>query len=187
MRHALALAAILLAQTSAPAVRLQIRVFDGGDEVTAETRVTLFRAGDRQQSVADSRQPATLDTSVPAGMYDAQAIREKDGRVVSIRWAERLVVMPYPDEEGLHLEIINFKTEFGALEVKGETGGRPELALFPAGERATEAGRPLTTPEYVLFVVPAGKYDLRATRSGTIAWHTAIDVPRDRTRFWVVR
>jgi hypothetical protein len=80
---------------------LEIRVFRGMEEVTAETRITVHRAGERGDPVA--RAPigeARAVMRVPPGIYDAQAIQERDGRVVNIRWAERLVVMPYPDEEG---------------------------------------------------------------------------------------
>ena len=34
--------------------------------------------------------------------------------------------MPYPDEDGHHLEVINFQNGYGALEVRGATGRGPE-------------------------------------------------------------
>ena len=100
---------------------MHIRVFSGSDDVSAETRVTVFRAGERQSPVAESRPGMALDADVAAGSYDAQAIRERDGRVVAIKWVERLLVMPYPDEGGRHLEVINLQNGFGALEVRGPT------------------------------------------------------------------
>src|SRR5438094_639297 len=76
--------------------------------------------------------------TVPPGFYDAQAIRERDGRVLNIRWAERLVVMAYPDEAGHHLEVINFQNGFGALEVRARDGSVPDATLFAAGSRQQE-------------------------------------------------
>lgn len=183
MRAAIALAAALTIQTSAP-LRLQIRVFNGLEEVTGETRITLYRAGDHEAPVASSAVRMPFDAAVPAGLYDAQAIREKDSRVVSIRWAERLVVMPYPDEAGIHLEVINFQSDFGALEVKGH--GPVSAGLYAEGQRAREAVAPLGGNGYVLFVAPAARYDLRIDSGGQVSWHAAVDVPRDRTRFWIV-
>jgi len=185
MRAAFALAAVLAIPAPAT-VRLQIRVFDGREEVTADTRVTLYKAGAHDAPVAASSPRAAFDTSVPAGLYDAQVIRTRDSRVVNIRWAERLVVMPYPDEAGTHLEAINFQSEFGALEVKGRSASTPRAALYEAGSRDREAAQPLAGDGYLLFVVPAARYDLRVDSGGEVSWHAGIDVPRDRTRFWIV-
>jgi len=186
MRVALALAAALTLQAPAT-VRLQIRVFDGAAEVTAETRLVLYRAADRGAPVARAGAAQALDTPVPPGLYDAQAILEKDGRVVSIRWAERLVVMPYPDEAGRHLEVINFQSDYGALEVMGRGGSAPDAALFEPGVRDQPAARPASGDGYALFIAPAGRYDLRIGDEGHATWHAGIDVPRDRTRFWLAR
>ena len=184
MRAAFALAAVLAVQPPI-AVRLQIRVFDGLEEVTNETRITVYKAGEHDVPLGASAARAAFDAAVPAGLYDAQAIHVKDSRVVNIRWADRLVVMPYPDEAGTHLEVINFRSDFGALEVKGR-GGAVVAALFAAGEREREAARPMSGDGYVLFVAPAGAYDLRIGSGGRASWHAGIDVPRDRTRFWIV-
>ena len=101
------------APVAAPSLTLELRIFDGIEEVTSQTRVSVYRAGDRTDVVA-SRADDTgrIELNVPAGIYDVQAIRERDQRVVKIRWAERLVVMPYPDENGRHLEVINFQSEY---------------------------------------------------------------------------
>src|SRR5262245_55117860 len=124
---------------------------------------------------------------LPPGIYDCQAVQERDGRVLNIRWAERLVVMPYPDEAGHHLEVINFMTGFGALEVPSAVGGSTiEVALFSAGQRS----RPLPSvggPGYRLVAVPAGQYDLEIRRGSRTTWQNGIEVPLDRTRLWVVQ
>ena len=187
MRLVLALGLALLVQTASP-LTLRVRVFNGADEVTAETRVTIFKAGERQAAIAEARGRAVIETSVEQGIYDAQAIHERDGRVLNIRWAERLIVMPYPDEGGQHLEVINFKNGFGALEVRTHAAapGTPDVAIFTAGSRQQEAGRRTDGINYALFVVPAGRYDLRVGHGGQIAWHPDIEVPADRTRLWIV-
>jgi hypothetical protein len=186
MPAALLLAAALAVQAPAT-VSLNIRVFDGSDEVTHDTRITLFRAGEHQSPVAEVRGSGPLITTVPAGIYDAQAIHEKDGRVVGLRWAERLVVMPYPDEQGQHLEIINLQSGFGALQVRGQSGETPDVAMFAAGDHQQEAAKPVSLAAGALFVVPAGRYDLRVRRDGATTWHPGIEVPVDRTRFWVAQ
>lgn len=182
---ALAMAAV---QTSpAATLALELRVFHGADDVTRECRVALYRAGERGDPLTRS-EPAsgTVTFRVPAGFYDVQAIRERDGRVVAIRWAERLVVMAYPDEGGRHLEVVNLEDGFGALQVRRKSGdAAPDVALFAAGVRGKEAAAGFAGDRYTLFVVRAGSYDL-LVRGARPAWHTQIDVHADRTRLWFV-
>lgn len=184
MRHAIVLALVLTAQSAAP-LTLRIRVFDGPSEVTAETRINVFKAGERQTPVAGARASARMETEVPQGIYDVQVFHEREGRVVSIRWAERLIVMPYPDEAGRHLEVINLQTGYGALEVRTRDGTAPDVAIFAAGSRQQEAAGRITEDGYALFVVQAGRYDLRVRTGGEPVWHPDIDVPLDRTRLWI--
>jgi hypothetical protein len=185
MRHAIVLAVALSVQAAAP-LMLRIRVFDGPNDVSAETRINVFKAGERQTPVAEGRGAATLAAAVPQGIYDVQVIHEREGRVVRIRWAERLIVMPYPDEGGEHLEVINLQPGYGALQVRGRDGTVPDVAIFTAGSRQQEASRRLTGEGYALFVVPAGRYDLRVGAAGEPVWHPDIEVPLDRTRLWIV-
>jgi hypothetical protein len=181
--------ALFVAQAGHQLLTLEIRAFRGPADVTMETRVVVHRAGERGQPVAQvdvGVSPATRQ--VAPAIYDAQAVQERDGRVVNIRWAERLVVMPYPDEAGHHLEVINFETGYGALQVRGAAGKKPDadVALFLAGDRGRPAATPLVQSNYVLFVVRAGQYDLQVKRGGRMTWQTAIDVPLDRTRLAIV-
>jgi hypothetical protein len=189
------LLALLLAGSPAPGpttILLEIRVFDGTEDVTATTRVAVFRAGEREAPLArlelrDGRK--TLE--VPEGFYDVQAVRGRDGRVVTIRWAERLVVMRYPDERGHHLQVINLRPGFGALQIRAREGeAPPDVRLFPEGRRGSgddkEGQRPVVTAGYALFVVPAGRYDLRVGPDERPAWHAGLDVPLDRTRLWIM-
>jgi hypothetical protein len=175
-------------QTPAPLV-LEIRIFDGAVEVSAETRITVHRSGERASPVAQiAPRAGRLDIDIKPGIYDVQALRERDGRVVNIRWAERLVVMPYPDENGRHLEVVNFQNGFGALQVRGAgPNAVPDVAVYVEGARDKEAAAPLPGAGYVLFVLPAGRYDIQ-TRTGTQpAWHPGVDVPLDRTRLWLAK
>jgi hypothetical protein len=126
---------------------------------------------------------AGVELEVPEGIYDVQAIEERDGSVVNIQWANRLVVMPYPDEGGRHLEVLNFQAGFGALQVRGTPGGTPEVALQTGSK---EAARAIQGQGYILFVVPAGTYDVLVRRGERSVRHSGIEVPRDRTRLWVV-
>jgi len=192
MRCRLALAFVTALAAQEPtgghvgSLTLELRVFNGSEEVTAHTRITVHRAGERGEPLVDTTfADGRVQLQVPAGIYDVQAIHERDGRVVNIRWANRLVVMPYPDEKGHHLEVVNFKSGFGALQVRAKTG-RPDVALYQPGKREKPAAPGLSGPAYVLFVVPAGLYDLQARAEGKASWQTGIEVPLDRTRLWVI-
>jgi hypothetical protein len=168
---------------------LEIRVFRGTEDVTGHTRVTVHRAGERGQPVAQMPAGQPRQTlKVPSGIYDAQAVQEQDARVLNIRWAERLVVMPYPDEGGHHLEVINFTPGYGALQIRPLSGAPPidNLSLFPAKERTQPSATASLRNDYALFVVRAGHYDMQVRRGSTDSWHFNIEVPLDRTRLLIV-
>ena len=175
--------------SNVPALLLELRIFNGTVEVTSRTRVTVHRAGDRGQPLAQASGSGSqhgIELQVPEGIYDVQAIEERDGQVVNIQWANRLVVMPYPDEGGRHLEVLNFKSGFGALQVRAADGAPPDVTLHSGGVPEKVLGVPLKGPGYALFVVPAGVYDLTLRRGGKTTRHTGVEVPGDRTRLWVV-
>jgi hypothetical protein len=188
----LALVTALAAQDPQVSLTLEVRAFNGTEDVTAQSRFTVHRAGERQTSVTPAPirmgdgQPAL---QVPSGVYDVQAIHERDGKVVNIRWANRLVVMPYPDEKGHHLEVVNFKNGFGALQVRGtgpEEGRVPTAALYVPGNRAKPVVPPHSGRGYALFVVPAGTYDLQVRIGDVVTWMTGLEVPIERTRLIIV-
>ncbi len=192
MRCGLALALVTACAAQDPAtdpakpLTLELRVFHGTDEVTAQTRATVHRAGDRGEPLMHaSSANGRIEVKLTAGIYDVQVIHERDSRVLNIRWANRVVLMPYPDEPGHHLEVINFTNGFGALQIREAAGGRPDVSLYEPGNRDTPAAAPLTAPTYLLFIVRAGTYDLLARTSGKATWHAGVDVPLDRTRLWV--
>jgi hypothetical protein len=179
---------LLLAQPAQPLLTLEIRAFNGSDDVSAATRITIHRAGQRDQPVGRLAIGGPRTLKVPPGIYDAQAVHEQDGRVVGIRWAERLVVMPYPDEAGHHLEVINFVSGYGALELRGAAGKRSDadVALFTPADHERPAATAASQENYALFVVPVGRYDVQVRRNNRATWHAGIDVPLDRTRLWIV-
>lgn len=188
-RPAVAIVFALTVGQSTPApIMLQLRVFHAAEEVTSETRITIHKAGEHNVTLNEAMGPdAPREFTVAPGIYDAQAIRERDGRVVNIRWAERLVVMPYPDEDGRHLEVVNFANGYGALQVRVPGGAPvPEMALYASGDRSQPAGMAVTGDRYALFVVPAGRYDIEINTGSKPVRHTGIDVPLDRTRLWLV-
>jgi hypothetical protein len=166
---------------------LELRVFDGAEEVTAHTRVTVHHAGARGEPLAQATSPdGRVQLQVPSGIYDVQAVHEQDGRVVNIRWANRLVVMAYPDEAGQHLEVINFKTGYGALQIRTKDGTAPDVAIYETGKREKPTTPPVTSAAYTLFIVPAATYDLQVRKGAETTWHAKVDVPLDRTRLWIV-
>ena len=178
-------AALLIAARPQPPLTLEIRVFQGSEDVTSQTRIAIHRAGERGQPLAHlGPGEARATRAVPPGIYDAQAVLEREGQVVSIRWAERLVVMPYPDERGHHLEVINLTNGYGALQLRGDEDTRFEL--FAAGDRQQPI-EAAATAGYSLFVVPAGRYDIQVTRGPRGRWHTGVEVPLDRTRLWIAQ
>ena len=167
-------------------------MFDGATEVTAATRLRVRPSGSSETGrVVEAA--STLVLNLPAGIYDVQAVRQESGQVVSVRWAERLVIMPYPDEAGHHLEVINFSNQFGALQLRWPDGQSSELAgvgvtVSKNGDARPTATRPIRGPGYVLLVLPAGSYDLHITQPGRSDLRLgAIEVPADRTRMKLIQ
>jgi hypothetical protein len=172
-------------------VHTEFRVFDGTVEVTAETRLRVRPSGSAEAGrVVEGPQ---LAVDLPAGIYDVQAVRQQAGEVKNVRWAEKLVVMAYPDEGGRHLEVINFANEHGALQLRWADGQAPD----PAGLAVTVSrkGESRPTPAkilhglgYVLLVLPAGGYDVRITQTGRDAVALpGLEIPADRTRMKVIQ
>jgi hypothetical protein len=188
MWRGLLLALTWLAQgPPAGPVTLELRVFNGSEEVTSQTRVTVHRAGERSDPLAQSSaEGGRVQMQVPPGIYDVQAIHEREGRVLNIRWAQRLVVMAYPDEHGHHLEVVNFKNGFGALQVRSKSAEPIEASIYAAGKREKPVGPPVAGPGYLLFIVPAGVYDVQVRRRGKAMWLSSLEVPLDRTRLSVI-
>jgi hypothetical protein len=171
---------------AAETVRLEVRVFAGAEDVTTRARVQIYPSGTRTTPIAAASRSERHIVEVATGLYDVQAIVEQDGRVVGIRWAERLAVMAYPDEAGEHLEVINVRNGFGALQVRAKEGApvQGDAMLLPAGSRdaARRVAPASRTAAWMLFVVPAGRYDLVAGGSEL----GDIEITADRTRLKIL-
>jgi hypothetical protein len=172
----------------ASVVRLQLRVFDGADDVTRETRVRVYPTGQRTQPIRMSLGgDQAYEAEVPIGLYDVQAIRERSGEVSGVRWVERLLVQRYPDEGGRHLQVVNLKGGFGALQIRPE-GTAPGPAGWsavatPPNMPASEVAKARLVGPDLLLVVPAGTYDVKVmVPNAPAAWITAIEIPDARTR-----
>jgi hypothetical protein len=179
-------------QADLPTIRLEVRVFDGGDDVTHQTKVKLYQKGQRSSDI-----PMTAATSpgqpttamVPVGFYDAQAIRERArGEAPNIHWALQWLVQRYPDEYGRHLEVINFKPGYGALQVRpapseaAAAKGWSGIA-YAAGDATKELAKSTPSGDDLLFALPSGRYDIKVTLADkSTQWIRDIDVPADRTR-----
>jgi hypothetical protein len=178
-----------------PTVRLQLRVFDGVEDVTRDTRLRLYPAGRRDASITLTLGPdQAFEADVVVGLYDVQAIREKAGEVTGVRWVERLLVQRYPDEFGRHLQVINLRSGFGALQIRPEGAGASSpgwsAVATPPGTPATEVAKARPLGPDLLLVVPSGTYDVKVTLpNAPPAWLTGIDIPDSRTRLklWPVR
>jgi hypothetical protein len=172
-----------------PNVRLQLRVFDGVNEVTRETRVRLYPAGRRGTPIRLTLGPdRAYEADVPVGLYDVQAIRSRAAdSIAGVRWVERMLVQKYPDEPGRHLQVVHMREGYGALQIRPE-GIDPSppgwsAVATPPGVPGTEVGKARALGPDLLLVVPAGTYDVKVVLpSAQPAWLSGIDIPDARTR-----
>jgi hypothetical protein len=172
-------------------IRTEFRVFHGNVEVSGETRLRVRPSGSTETGRVIEGAPLAAD--LPVGIYDVQAVRQRSGEVVSVRWAEQLHVMAYPDEGGRHLEVINFADEYGALQLRWPDGDTPDpatvtVAVTRGSQQGQSPSRVIHGKGYVLLVLPAGTYDVRiARRPREPVVLTQIEIPADRTRMKLIQ
>jgi hypothetical protein len=172
-------------------IRAEFRVFDGTSEVSGVTRLRVRLSGSTETGIVVEGSDLALD--LKAGIYDVQAIRQESGHLVSVRWAEHLVIMAYPDEAGRHLEVINFSNQFGALQLKWSGGRMPDPAgvtvtVSKPGDSHPSAAHPLRGAGYLLLVLPAGTYDVHVAQPGRPdVTLSAMELPPDRTRMKLIQ
>lgn len=168
---------------SAPAsqpLRLDIRVFDGTTDVTSDTVVSLFEAGRRADPRRVPQAPSgERQITLPPGQYDLQLLHQDDGRVRGVRWTSLRLLVAYPGEHGRHLEVVNMRPGFGALQVRragatAELGSVTWTATLRAAGGEEPVGTALRGDGYVVFVAPPGRYDV-AVRTSTGATHIVRD------------
>ena len=150
---------------AAPPLSLHVRVFRGQAEVTQDTTVTVFPAGQRinGRQLAKTAESSERQLPLAAGQYDLQLVQHEDGKVNGIAWTTLRLLVEYPGEAGHHLEVLNFEKDWGALEVR--PGGPHQSG--PVSWRArlvrkdgTDVSRGVDGEGYQLVVAPAGTYDL---------------------------
>jgi hypothetical protein len=170
-------------------IQTEFRVFDGTTEVSDATRLRVRRSG--REEAGQALEGPALTIHLEPGLYDVQAIRHRQGQVQAVRWAERLVIVHYPDEAGRHLEVIHLAPGYGALQLRTPGTPRPDpQALRIERSTAGEPGRTSTVTSgdgYLLVIGRAGVYDVRVTLRGEAPQAlSSIEIPADRTRMRVL-
>jgi hypothetical protein len=131
----------------------------------------------------------SLKAELAPGIYDAQAIHHRKGRVLNVRWAERLVIVRYPDEGQEHLEVINFVPNFGALQLRLPPETRVDPAMVTVKNGGTDDGNRLRIhpgSDYLLVVAPAGTYTFDVSLPAGPTTLSSVEIPGDRTRLRVI-
>jgi hypothetical protein len=178
--------ATALAERPVPAA---FRVFNGIAEVSADTRLRVRKSGTTDEESGTVLNGPWLKVELEPGIYDAQAIHHRSGRVVNVRWAERLVVVRYPDEGEEHLEVINFVPNYGALQIRLPQGARADPAIVsvqPASNVDPARVKVHAGNDYLLVIAPAGTYTVTVTLPAGPTTLSGIEVPGDRTRLRVI-
>jgi hypothetical protein len=171
-------------------VRLQLRVFEGGEDITPDAKLQLYPRGQRTGDIPMTLGPdQAFEAEVPTGFYDVQIVKERrGGQVGALRWIENILVQRYPDEAGRHLQVLNLNPQFGALQIRPATSdvasarGWSAVAVAP-GDAAREVAKARSIGDDLLMVLPAGRYDIKVNLSDrTTTWIRDIDIPVERTR-----
>lgn len=179
-------ASLWIAAQPAPMLSLDVRVFRGAVEVTADTHVTVYAAGTRTNG---TRMPAAAGGArlapLPAGRYDLQLVQQRDGQVIGIAWTSLRLLEDYPGEHQRHLEVLNFEKGWGALQIR-QAGrreeGRPSWTTRLLRTDGTEVARGVGGDGYEVLVAPAGTYAVEVTRAdGTRTRLPAVEVRENLT------
>ena len=152
-------------------------------------KVHLYPRGQRSSPIPLAQTAdRAYEAKVPPGFYDVQVVREVEGQISGIRWLEQLLVQRYPDEHGRHLQVVNFRPEFGALQIRpgvaDESAARGwTAAAFRAGDESREIARARSVGPDLLCVVTEGSYDIRLTLADrSVHWLRQVEIPADGTR-----
>ena len=150
---------------AAPPLSLHVRVFRGQAEVTRDTTVTVFPAGQRTNGRQLAQTPESRERQLPlaAGQYDLQFVQHEDGKVSRIAWTTLRLLVEYPGEAGHHLEVLNFEKDWGALEVRPSGPHQSGPVTWRArllSKDGTDVSKGADGEGYQLVVAPAGTYDL---------------------------
>lgn len=172
--------ALLTAWQPAAALSLGVRVFRGPTEVTRDTTVTVYEAGNRTHGTAvPAVGGAERQVRLPAGRYDLQLVQQQNGKVVGISWTSLRLLVDYPGEYQRHLEVINFERGWGALQIR--EAGQPSDLPVEWQARLTradgsEVARGVPGDGYQVLVAPAGQYMLQVTRANGTRVTQQVDI-----------
>ena len=183
----LALLSVASTRAQPPAVTLQVRVFDGVDEVTADTKITAYVTGDRTSALVATFASESHSLELQPGIYDLQITRDEIDDTASVKWYKHLWIQHYPDQLAGHLEVLNLQAVFGTLLVRPPKGwldnGRPwHVGAFLTEGEGRSGFEPIESEEQRLFILPAGHYDMRARQGAWELTREAVEVPAGRTR-----
>ncbi len=163
------LAAMFAGSQPVPDLALDIRVFRGATEVTAETMVTVYRSGHATTGKAVPQAPGgERRIPLPAGQYDLRLVQQHDGKVIGIATTSLRLLVDYPGEFQQHLEVVNFEKGWGALQIR--QSGAKETTKVAWSSRllradGSEAARGVAGDGYQVLVAPAGTYTVEITRA----------------------
>lgn len=185
----------------------EFRVFNGDQDVTSAASLRVYASGSRDHEITvETSSDSRLRISLSPAIYDVEAFGREDGSIVNVKWTERIVVTHYPDEPDGHLEVINFRPRFGAMQfvsLRDDPARDFDIQVFPAGAAAGTSGsnvdlaarEPAPDSLYQLFVLPSGRYDIRIRRrSGSDSgsansderWLRGLQVTANRTQLTTI-
>lgn len=175
------LAALVVGLQPAPNLALDVRVFRGATEVTADTTVTVYRSGSRTGGrPAPEAAGGERRIALPAGQYDLQLVQQQDGKAIGISWTSLRLLVDYPGEFRRHLEVLNFEKGWGALQIRkvgAQETGRVAWSSRLLRTDGSEAARGLPGEGYQVLVAPAGRYMVEVTKAdGTKTRLANVDV-----------
>lgn len=153
----------VLAQ-DAGTVMLEVRVFDGAIDVGPEVRVLIKPSDSTADARPIERSPdGRHRVRVPIGRYDVQAVQERNREpnvkeVVNVKWATGLLAQRYPDTGDEHMEVVNFRTGYGAIRIVPGAAGNENWTATVTGV-ATKA-EVKSAGGSGLVALPEGRYDV---------------------------
>lgn len=139
---------------------LEVRVFDGPIDVGPEVRVLIKPSDSSADARPIERTPDGRNrVRVPVGRYDVQAVQERGREVINVKWATGLLAQRYPDTGDDHLEVVNFRTGYGAIRVAPSAPSTEASWTAMVTGVATKAE---VKPAFgfALIALPEGRYDV---------------------------
>ena len=178
-----------------PIVRLQLRVFDGVDDVTRDTRVRLYPTGQRGEAIKLAlRRPGLRGRRAGRALRRPGAPRAPRRRAAASAGSSTCWCRSTPTSSAATCRWSTCATASARCRFVRKTA----RTARPAGPRSRRRRarrsrrsprRALLGPD-LLLVVPAGTYDIKVTVPSTPpAWISGLEIPDQRTRMktWPAR